>query len=132
MHLPHAATSNLARRESGADNRTVGAREERLGANEALFREVNERVAEVAEQFVAGVTRVDFNCECGNRGCAEQIAMTLGDYEALRTVATHFVVVPGHEVPDIERVVERHPRYLVVEKQDPAAEEVARETDPRA
>jgi hypothetical protein len=112
--------------------RPVGAREERLGANEALFREVNERVAEVAEQFMAGGTRVDFSCECGNRGCAEQIAMTLGEYEALRADATHFVVVPGHEVPDIERVVERHAHYLVVEKQDPDAEEVARETDPRA
>jgi hypothetical protein len=109
----------------------MGAREERLGANEALFREVNERVAEVAERFMAGGTRVDFSCECANRGCAEQIAMTLGEYEALRAEATHFVVVPGHEVPDIEQVVERHPRYLVVEKQDPDAEEVARETNPR-
>jgi hypothetical protein len=109
----------------------VGAREERLSVNEALFREVNERVAEVAEQFIAGESPVDFSCECGNRGCAEQIAMTMGDYEALRSEATHFAVVPGHEVPNIERVVERHPNYFVVEKQDPDAEEVARETGPR-
>jgi hypothetical protein len=109
----------------------VGAREERLGANEALFREVNERVAEVAEQFMAGETHVDFSCECGNRGCAEQIGMTLGEYEAVRAEAIRFAVVPGHEVPDIERVVERHLNYVVVEKHDPDAEEVARETDPR-
>ena len=32
---------------------------------------------------------------------------------------------------EIERVVERHPSYLVVEKEDPEAEQVARETDPR-
>jgi hypothetical protein len=109
----------------------VGAREERLGANEALFREVNERVAEVAEQFIAGETPVNFNCECADRACAEQIPMTVGEYEALRKVETRFAVVPGHEVPDIERVVERHEAYLVVEKQDPDAKEVARETDPR-
>jgi hypothetical protein len=109
----------------------VGAREERLGANEALFREVNERVAEVAEQFIAGETRVNFNCECGDRACAEQIEMTVGEYEALRKVGTRFAVVPCHEVPDIERVVERHQAYLVVEKQDPDAKEVARATDPR-
>jgi hypothetical protein len=109
----------------------MGAREKRLAANEALFREVNERVAEVAEQFLAGESRVDFSCECGDRACGEQIAMTVGDYEALRSEATHFAVVPGHEVPDIERVVARHPNYFVVEKQDPDAEEVARETDPR-
>ena len=109
----------------------MGAREERLGANEALFREVNERVADVAEQFLAGETpaTVNFSCECGDLACTEQVAMTVDEYEAVRAKATQFAVVPGHEVLDIERVVERHPNYLVVEKQDPDAEEVARETD---
>ncbi len=112
----------------------MGAREERLGANEALFREVNERVAELAERFSAGDTRdsrFDFNCECGKSDCTEQIALTVTEYEGLRAEATHFAVVPGHELPEIERVVERHPSYLVVEKEDPEAEQVARETDPR-
>jgi hypothetical protein len=107
----------------------MGAREERLGANEALFREVNERVAEVAEEFIAAEGPVEFSCECGDGACAEKITMTVDEYEAVRAKATLFAVVPGHEVPDIERVVERHPNYLVVEKQDPDAEEVARETD---
>jgi hypothetical protein len=111
----------------------VGAREERLGANEALFREVNERVAEVADKFLAGESpaTVNFSCECADRTCTEQIAMTVDEYEAVRAEATQFAVAPGHEVPDIERVVARHPSYFVVEKQDPDAEEVARETDPR-
>jgi hypothetical protein len=112
----------------------VSARDERLAGNEALFREVNERVAEVAERFVAddtGGSRYDFNCECGDRACAEQIALTMAEYEAVRAEATRFAVVPGHEVPDIERVVERYPTYLVVEKQDADAEKAARETDPR-
>ncbi len=110
----------------------MGAREERLGANEALFREVNERVAEVAEQFLADETpaTVNFSCECPDGECVETIAMSGAEYEAVRAKATQFAVVPGHEVPDIERVVERHPNYLVVQKQDPDAEEVARETDP--
>jgi len=112
----------------------VGAREERLGANEALFREVNGGVAEVDEQFVADDTRgsrYDFNCECGDRACAEQIALTTAEYEAVRAEPSWLAVVPGHEVPDMERIVERHPTYLVVEKQDGDAEEIARETDPR-
>ena len=112
----------------------MGAREKRLGANEALFREVNERVAEVAEQFLAGESpaTVNFSCECGDGGCVEKMAMSVDEYEAVRAKATQFAVVPGHEVPDIERVVSRHTGYFVVEKQDPDAEEVARETDPRA
>lgn len=111
----------------------MGAREERLGANEALFREVNERVAEVAEQFLAGETpaTVNFSCECADGACVERIAMTLEEYEAVRAKATRFAVIPGHEMPDIERVVARHPNYLVIEKQDPDAKEVALETDPR-
>jgi len=111
----------------------MGAREERLGANEALFREVNERVAEVADQFLAGETpaTVNFSCECPDGACVEKIALTVDEYEAVRAKPTQFAVVPGHEVPDIERIVERHPNYLVIEKQDPDAEQVARETDPR-
>jgi hypothetical protein len=112
----------------------MGAREERLGANEALFREVNERVAEVAEQFLAGETptTVNFSCECADGECVEMIPMTVDEYEAVRVKATQFAVAPGHEVPDIERVVERYPTYFVIEKQDPDAKEVARETDPRS
>lgn len=112
----------------------MGAREERLAANEALFREVNERVAEVAEHFIEVESTAEyfkFTCECGSATCTEQIAMTMVEYEALRAVPTHFAVVDGHDLPEIERVVERHQRYLVVEKQEEDAVEVARETDPR-
>lgn len=113
----------------------MGAREERLAKNEALFREVNERVAEVATSFIEAETQsepIEFACECGQADCTEPIAMTLVEYEAVRAEPTRFVVVPGHEQPEIETVVERHPTYLVVEKRDPDAQEVARETDPRS
>lgn len=112
----------------------VGAREEHLARNEALFREVNERVAEVATHFIEVETKsdpVDFTCECGRRDCAEQITMTLADYEAIRAEPTRFAVAPHHEQPEVETVLERHPTYFVVEKRDEDAKEVARETDPR-
>jgi hypothetical protein len=63
----------------------VGAREERLGENEALFREVNERIAEVAEEFLEIGARdapVEFNCECGAPDCTEQIPLTIVECEA--------------------------------------------------
>lgn len=112
----------------------MGAREERLAGNEALFREVNERVAAVVEHFIEVETIADpvkFNCECTNPTCIEQIRLSLVEYEAVRAVPTRFAVALGHQAPEIERVVERYPDYLVVEKQDPDAAEVARETDPR-
>ena len=113
----------------------MSARDERLAGNEALFREVNERVAEVATHFVEVETHiepVDFTCECGRADCAEPIRMTLVEYEAIRAESTHFAVVPEHEQPEIEVVIERHPTYFVVEKSQEDAQEVARETDPRA
>lgn len=113
----------------------VSARDERLAGNEALFREVNERVAEVATHFVEVETHtepVDFTCECGRAECAEPITLTMAEYEAIRAKSTHFAVVPEHEQPEIEVVIERHPTYFVVEKRQEDAQEVARETDPRA
>jgi hypothetical protein len=113
----------------------VGAREERLAGNEALFREVNERVAEVATHYIEVEThadKIDFTCECGRADCSESITMTLVDYEAIRAESTHFGVVPEHEQPEIESVIRRFPNYFVVEKRQQDAQEVARETDPRA
>jgi hypothetical protein len=111
----------------------VGQREKRLARNEALCREVNERVAEVAERFteVEAHTRLGFICECEAAECTEPVTTTLAEYQAIRAEPTRFAILPGHERLEIERVVERHPNYFVVEKRDEDAAEVARETDPR-
>jgi hypothetical protein len=80
------------------------------------FREVNERLAEVATQFIEVEThteKVDFTCECGRAECAEPITMTLIEYEAIRAEPTHFGVIPGHEQPEIESVIRRFPNYLM-------------------
>ena len=87
--------------------------------NEALFRQVNERVRDVSQAFAAlDPTPVDFVCECGNQDCTEPIALRLHEYEAVRAEPTHFFVVPGHVIPEIERVVAEHNSYVVVEKLD--------------
>ena len=106
-------------------------RARRIGANEALFRHVNERILEVGERFGDDATVADFVCECGDASCAELVALTAAEYEAVRTSPDRFFVVPGHDIADVEDVVERHARYDVVEKHrgEPAA--VAAATDPR-
>ncbi len=48
--------------------------------------------------------------------CAERIELSRSEYERIRSRQTFFVVVPGHELPEIERVVERADRYAIVEK----------------
>ena len=107
-------------------------RAERIGLNEALFREVNERVKGISERFGGGLEEAEFVCECGDESCMDRVRMKLSEYESLRAEATHFAVKAGHEIPDVENVVQRREGYVVVAKKpgDPAA--VARETDPRS
>jgi hypothetical protein len=37
-------------------------------------------------------------------------------FEVVRENPLRFLVVAGHEQPDVESVIERHPGYLIVEK----------------
>jgi hypothetical protein len=107
-------------------------REARLAKNEALFRGVNEKVREVKGQLGEEEhdSYVEFICECGGRDCVQQVRLTLAEYERVRSSPVQFVLAPGHEAVDVERVVERTGRYVVVEKH-PKEAAVAQATDPR-
>lgn len=56
--------------------------------------------------------------------CTEPVPLTHEEYEAVRTRPTCFLVLPddAHVIADVEKVVERHERYWVVEKIGVAAE----------
>jgi hypothetical protein len=90
---------------------------DRRAKNEALFREINERIDAVsADVGLAPDERVRFVCECSDVDCTEWLDLALDEYEAIRRDATHFVVTPGHERDALERVVKRTERYVVVDK----------------
>jgi hypothetical protein len=84
----------------------------RLVHNEQLFREVNE-AREEAQPDARQLTVV---CECALQECIERIRLTSEDYEAVRRVPNRFIIVPGHQVAEIERVVEERGAFAVVEK----------------
>ena len=98
--------------------------------NEALFREVNERIEAVSKTVPPDEEQMQFLCECDDTACTEKVSARRAEYEAVRAVATHFIVLPGHDDPDVERVALRNERFLVVEKEGQAAHE-AQEDDPR-
>jgi hypothetical protein len=98
--------------------------------NEALFREVNERIEDVGTTLLPDDQPMEFLCECDDRDCVEKVSATRAEYEAIRAVGTHFVVLPGHEDPAVEHVVHQTERFLVVEKEGEAAHE-AEESNPR-
>lgn len=99
----------------------------RIGVNEGLFREVNESIEQLHEEL-GPATAFEIVCECGRADCTERFSITVGEYRSVREDDRQFAVVPGHEKPEVERIVERHEGYLVVEKTDPDAAEAAEET----
>jgi hypothetical protein len=98
--------------------------------NEALFREVNERIEDISTTFTPSEELMEFLCECDNTDCVERVSAARAEYEAVRAVATHFIVLPGHADPGVEHVVLQNERFLVVEKEGRAAQE-AEQSDPR-
>jgi hypothetical protein len=99
---------------------------DRLARNQVLFREVNERLREMLDESV-GAT--EFLCECSDTDCTENVSLDIPEYERVRARSNQFVVAPGHEIPEIERVVSNGGRYLLVEKTREA--DYVERTDPR-
>jgi hypothetical protein len=74
---------------------------------------------------------VRFRCECARLGCNLLLEVTLSAYEQVRSHPRRFVMIDGHQVPELETVVQREPGYVVVQKLDQAGEK-AEKTNPRS
>jgi hypothetical protein len=94
-----------------------------------LFREVNERLEKAAHTFGADGP-ISFVCECSSTDCVTQIELSHDEYERIRSVPTWFAVTPGHEIPDLEDVVELTERYAIVAKVEIGGR-IAAAADPR-
>jgi hypothetical protein len=105
-------------------------KQRRAAASEATIRDVNEGIERGQwpgeEDSPAG-----FRCECARLGCNQLIELTVREYEEIRAHPRRFVVVPGHELPDVDSVIGTRPGYVIVEKRDLAGK-VAEQHDPRA
>jgi hypothetical protein len=98
---------------------------ERAARNEDRFRKLNEAIEPMnAAQAWFEPSMPDWVCECANESCTEAVTLTVADYEAVRADPTRFLVAPSpdHVMGEVERVVERHERYWVVEKGGSAGE----------
>jgi hypothetical protein len=110
--------------------------ERRLAENEAVFRKLNEqvnvgfqetnRLAQEDNQleFLVTVKNDDeplhFYCECADEHCTDRIILTMAEYQKIHKNRNRFIIVPGHEVRSVEKVIEKKPAYTVVKKnQDP-------------
>lgn len=105
-------------------------RSERLARNEALFREINERIEEVSRGVASGDS-LEVLCECGRRECLQAIDISRAEYEVVRAAPDRFVVASGHAQAEIEHVVTSTDRFEVVEKVGDAGA-IAEAADPRS
>jgi hypothetical protein len=95
----------------------VDARQERVSRNEAVYRSVNLQMERVSEELGGGPDdRLEILCECGQDGCDATVDVTQAEYDEAHEQRDRFMIAPGHENEDIERVVKRTLRYLVVDK----------------
>ncbi len=101
------------RPEDPLASKHVETEKKRLALNEAMFREINERLESRLPS--AGET-ISILCECASRDCAERITLTTDEYSEVRSDPRQFAVVPGHECVNIESVVVQTDRYEVVRK----------------
>jgi hypothetical protein len=105
-------------------------REERIGRNEALFRELNEQIDSLNEAG-AQATAIPAVCECGSSSCAEIVWVDRADYDAVRVHSERFLIKPGHQIEDVEDVVAEGTVFAVVAKKPGDPRRIAEETDPR-
>jgi hypothetical protein len=127
--MPRAAVNNSYPRMDASADRAAGATDavamRRVARLQATLRKLNEAID--AEPRRA---RIAFRCECGELGCNELILLRRSEYEAVRGNARRFVIAPGHVVAELEREVERHADYAVVQTH-PHTSEFAERTYPR-
>lgn len=102
--------------------------ERRIAGNETIFRDVNEALR-AGRWPGEDASPVSFRCECAKVGCNQLIDMLPSDYERIRLNPRRFFMVHDHNIPEVERVVERHKQYIVVEKVGEGGS-VAEETAP--
>jgi hypothetical protein len=103
----------------------------RIGENEALYRLVNERIEALSAGVVTSSGEFGVVCECATLDCKTQIMITPTVYEQVRANSDHFIVLQGHQIDEIEKVVEDHGSFIVIAKTPQEAKQIAEEMDPR-
>lgn len=94
--------------------------------NQALFREVNERIADVAADLdahagLAPSPAYPFICECGKTGCREQVTVSLATYVSVTAQGDSFLVALGHERTAEEDVIWKTDDFVIVRPKDSSA-----------
>jgi hypothetical protein len=100
----------------------------RMAENEAVFREYNEKATEKLqsarqEEQESEIAKKDehnlhFYCEFSDEDCHERVALKPSEYNKHHQERDKFVVLPGHEVEEVENVIATYKSYIIVKKHE--------------
>jgi hypothetical protein len=103
---------------------------ERIADTEGTGRLANEQILKAAADHWGREGAALFRCECGDDLCEEPLRIPRDVYEGVRDDPMLFILVPGHEVPEAEDVVDTGDGYEVVRKRE-NVRHVVEASDPR-
>ena len=86
-------------------------REERVLQTEEFFRDVNEVIARTG-----AASGCSFRCECANPFCNATFEMDGENLKTLHATPGYYVILAGHDIPELEDVVQRQSGYAIVRK----------------
>jgi hypothetical protein len=98
----------------------------RIACAEINGRRVNEAIERGRSRDSPGA----YLCECGRVDCNLLLDLPVSKYESVRSSFDRFLLADGHEITEVDKVIERHDTHLVVVK-DGEAGDMARRTDER-
>jgi ANTAR domain-containing protein len=87
----------------------VSSRDERVARTEEFFKRVNDTMRKEL-----GDGDGHFLCECGNIACTEKLSLSAEDLRLLHSIDGYLVVLPGHEIPELESLVKVNGHYAIV------------------
>jgi hypothetical protein len=97
-------------------------RELRAAQNQMLFRSRNEQMIELGEAVGGAPPELDFVCECADEGCMDRIRLSALQFLAVESDKNQFIVVRGHEMPEVEDVIAERENFLIVSARGAGAE----------
>jgi hypothetical protein len=94
---------------------------DRQKRNEKLLRAMNTQAKTSIKKYFhyeedVQATPIEFACECSDLNCDKRVRVSIADYETIHANKSHYIVVDGHQLTDIETVVNKVNGYLVVQK----------------
>lgn len=113
---------------SQSDKSKASLAEKKQIENETVFRNANEKVQAELDSFEKTAnanshvidsienTKLHFLCECSDENCMERVITTLKQYKKMHSNRRNFVVRPGHEAVNIEKVIAEKKKYNLVRK----------------